>query len=402
MKSQMSRTEFVALMAMLFATIAFSIDAMLPGLPQIGEELSPGDLNLAQLILTSFLAGMGIGTFVTGPLSDAFGRKPVIMLGSALYIFGAALAWKAPSLELMLFARFLQGVGAAGPRIVGMAIIRDLYEGRDMARIMSFVMLVFSIVPALAPILGAVIIDHSGWRAIFPAFIVFSLFGVVWLAIRQPETLPKAERQPFQLEPMKRAVREMFANKMVRISIAVQTLIFGSLFAMLSSVQQIFDTTFGRADSFPAWYMGVALLASTASVVNASLVMRIGMRKMVTIALAAQLMISGSVILLETYAEAEIVRFGVFVFWQTSMFFMMGLTLGNLNAMAMEPLGHIAGLVASMMAGIATVAAMVFAVPIGLAFDGTPLPLAFGIVSMIFPALLLMIWLARIEGREQG
>ncbi|UYV39231.1 multidrug effflux MFS transporter [Rhodobacteraceae bacterium D3-12] len=400
MKNQLSRTEFVALMAMLFATIAFSIDAMLPALPEIGKELSPDNLNRAQLILTSFVVGMGIGTFVTGPLSDTFGRKPIIILGAAMYILGALLAWKAPTLELVLVARVIQGLGAAGPRIVGIAIIRDLYEGREMARLMSFVMLVFSIIPALAPSLGAVIINYTGWRGIFPAFILFSLLGVIWLGLRQPETLPVAQRRPFKIAPMLAAIREMFANHMVLISIAVQTFIFASLFAMLSSVQQIFDVTFGRGESFPLWFMGIALVAATASIVNAALVVRIGMRKMVTYALAAQVLISGSVIILELIAPNDTLRFAVFVVWQTSMFFMMGLTLGNLNAMAMEPLGHIAGMVASMMAGIATVAAMVFAVPIGLAFDGTVLPLAYGIVTMVILGLGLMVWLARIEKRE--
>lgn len=400
MKHQMSRTEFVALMAMLFATIAFSIDAMLPALPEIGRELSPDNLNKAQLILTSFVAGMGIGTFVTGPLSDTFGRKPVILLGVAMYILGALLAWKAASLEMVLVARVIQGLGAAGPRIVGIAIIRDLYEGRDMARLMSFVMLVFSIIPALAPSLGAVIIAYTGWRGIFPAFILFSLIGAIWLALRQAETLPVAQRRPFKVAPMLAAMREMFANKMVLVSIAVQTFIFAALFAMLSSVQQIFDITFGRGESFPIWFMGIALVAATASIVNAALVVRIGMRKMVTVALAVQVVISALVIVLELMGLGDTLRFAAFVFWQTSMFFMMGLTLGNLNAMAMEPLGHIAGMVASMMAGIATVSAMVFAVPIGLAFDGTVLPLALGIVTLVVLALGLMIWLARIEGRE--
>ena len=400
MKNPMSRAEFVALMAMMFATIAFSIDAMLPALPQIGTELSPDNLNRAQLILTSFVVGMGIGTFFTGPLSDTFGRKPVVVAGAALYIAGSALALVAPTLEMVLLARALQGLGAAGPRIVVMAIIRDQYSGREMARLMSFVMLVFSVVPAIAPALGAVVISVVGWRGIFLSFILFALINTTWLMIRQPETLPPSERRPFRLSPMLTAIREIFSNRMVCIAIAVMTLNFAALFAMLSSVQQVFDITFGRGDSFPLWFGGVAIIASSASVINAMLVVRLGMRRMVSAAMAAQLIICVLVIALEASSPPETVRFAFFVFWQTSIFFMVGMTLGNLNAMAMEPLGHIAGMAASMLSGVSTVLAMVFAIPIGLAFDGTPQPLATGILTLIAVGLGLMIWLKRIEARQ--
>ncbi len=400
MKSPMSRVEFVVLMAMMIATVAFSIDAMLPALPEIGRELSPDNLNNAQLILTAFMIGMGVGTFFTGPLSDTFGRKPVLVAGVALYMAAAVLAYMAPTLEMMLLARALQGLGAAGPRIVVMAIVRDQYEGREMARLMSFVMMVFSLVPAIAPALGAVVIDAAGWRSIFLAFVLFTFANTVWLMIRQPETLPRSERRPFQVAPMGIALKEIFSNPMVCLAIAVMTFNFAALFAMLSSVQQVFDITFGRGDSFPLWFGGVAIVAASASVINAVLVVRIGMRRMITFAMAAQLVICLLVILLEMSGLPNAVRFGLFVFWQTSIFFMVGLTLGNLNAMAMEPLGHIAGLAASMMAGISTVLAMVFAIPIGLAFDGTPMPLAFGVLVLISSGLALMLWLKRIEARQ--
>ena len=195
---KLGQTEFLALMAMLFATIAFSTDAMLPALPTIENELTPDAPNRAQLIVTSFLLGMGVGTLITGPLSDSFGRKPTVLAFAALYIGGAFLAWVAPSLELLLAARVIQGLGAAGPRVVGLAIVRDLYSGREMARLVSFIFLVFSLFPAFAPLIGEGVIALAGWRAIFIAFMAFSLISVIWMALRLPETLAPEDRRPLR------------------------------------------------------------------------------------------------------------------------------------------------------------------------------------------------------------
>jgi DHA1 family bicyclomycin/chloramphenicol resistance-like MFS transporter len=197
-QKRLSQAEFIALMGTIFATVAFSIDAMLPALPEIAAELTPEDANRAQLILTSFVLGMGIGTLVVGPISDALGRKRVILMGAALYLLGAGLALIAPSLEMILLARVIQGLGAAGPRVVSLAMIRDLYAGRAMAQIVSYAMLIFTLFPAVAPLIGAAIIAGFGWRAIFVAFLIFSVVSVGWLTLRQPETLAPEARRPLR------------------------------------------------------------------------------------------------------------------------------------------------------------------------------------------------------------
>ncbi len=397
---RLAPVEFVAMMAMMFATIAFSIDAMLPALPQIGQELSPQDINRAQLILTFFVLGMGLGTFFTGPLSDSFGRKPVILAGAALYILAAALAWVAPTLELVLAARLLQGLGAAGPRVVTLAIIRDLYSGREMARLMSFVMMVFTLVPAIAPLLGALIIDVAGWRGVFLAFIAFSVLSVGWMALRLAEPLPRARRLPFRPAVLAAATRELFSIPAVRVSIAVQALCFAMLFGMLSSVQQIYDITFGRGDSFPLWFGAIAVVAGTSSLLNAALVMRLGMRFLVTATLAVQVAIS-AVMLGVFLADLPLdMAFYAFVFWQTTVFFQAGMTLGNINSLAMEPVGHIAGLAASVIGAVATVFGVALAIPVGMAFDGTPAPLAAAICLLALLAVMLMARLRRIEASQ--
>ncbi|RBW57765.1 MFS transporter [Ruegeria sp. A3M17] len=399
MANRMSRGEFVALVAMMFATIAFSIDSMLPALPNIGAQLSPDDINKAQLILTSFVLGMGIGTFFTGPLSDAFGRKPVIYVGSALYIIAAAAAWASSSLEMLLVARIFQGIGCAAPRVVAMAIIRDLYSGREMARIVSIAMMIFTLVPAIAPMLGAGVIALTGWRGIFASFILFSLITIVWMGLRLPEPLSAENRRPLRLPLILDAARQMFTHPTVRLSILVQTLCLGMLFTMLTMVQPVYDVIHDSADSFPFWFGFVALMAGSASLLNAALVINLGMRRIVTWALGAQVLFTTAVIALNAADLSPTMSFALFVSWQTAVFFMAGMTMGNLNAIAMEPMGHIAGMAASVIGAISTVFAAAIAAPIGQMFDGSITPLAVGILAMSAAGFGLMLHMGRIENR---
>ena len=394
---QMSRTEFTALLGMLFATIAFSIDAMLPALPEIAAELTAAAPERATLIITSFVFGMGVGTRFAGPLSDALGRRPVIFAGFMLYCVGAVLAVLANTLELVLAARVIQGIGVAGPRIVALAVIRDLFSGRDMARLMSFVLLVFSLVPAIAPALGAVIILGGGWRGIFGAFVLFSLLTGGWYATRMPETLPQEARRPIRASLLWAALMEMLSIPMVRLSMLTQALCFGMLFAVLSTTQQMFDLVFDRGASFPLWFGLIALLAATASIVNARFVMRLGMRKMVMTVLVTQILFSSGMLISFNVIEREAYLFPIFLFWVTSLFFLAGMTLGNLNALAMEPVGHIAGMAASLMGAVSTIGAVIVAVPIGLAFTGSPVPVAVGTLTCSGLAFVLTLRMRQLE-----
>ncbi|WP_415402776.1 multidrug effflux MFS transporter [Tateyamaria sp. SN3-11] len=391
-----SKPEFIALMAMMFATIAFSIDAMMPALPDIAADIAPGGgTERAALVMMFFLIGMGAGTFVTGPLSDAYGRKPIVYLGLAVYALGAVLSWIAPTLELMLAARVLQGLGASGPRVVSAAIIRDLYAGRTMASILSLTMMVFLLVPAVAPMIGALITDALGWRSIFGAFLLFGLILLVWFGTRITESLPVADRRPLRWPLMIDAVRQMVQHRTVRLSIMVQTLMMTILFSVLIMVQPIFDITFDRADSFPYWFGGIAFASGISSLLNAAIVGRFGMRKLVTWALIAQMIASAAFVALLVSDAAWI--FPMYLLWQWGVMFQGGLTVANLNAIAMEPMGHIAGMAASVIGAISTVVAAGLASLLGPLFDGTPLPLVSIVLVLCVIASVLMQMMRRAE-----
>lgn len=391
-----SQTEFVALMAMLMATVAFSLDAMLPALSEMGHALSPQAPDRIALVVSVFVGGMGLGTLFTGPLSDAIGRRPVMFWSCGVFVLAATLAGMAQSLEALLFARFAQGLGAAGPRVVAMAMIRDRLKGREMARLVSFVMVVFAVVPVLAPTLGAAIIALSGWRGIFAAFVLFSLVTALWLYLRQPETLKPGAARPFRLHLMREGLGEMWALPMVRLSILTQMLAFGMLFAMLSSVQLIYDQTFGRADTFHYWFGVVALIASSSGFLNAALVRRFGMRAIIMVMFAVSAAASLGFALVWPALPPGL-QFAAFVGLQAVIFFQAGMTLGNLNALGLEPLGHLAGLAASVMGGLSTMGAALIAGPLGVAFDGTPLPLAWGLCALGSACFALTLRMRRLE-----
>ena len=398
---RISTPEFIALMAMLVATVALSIDAMLPALPNIALELTPNHTNQAQLILSSFILGMALGTFVMGPLSDSFGRKNIIYFGASVYIISSALCMFAPNLETIVVARVLQGIGAAAPRVVSQALIRDLYSGREMARISSFIMIIFSLVPAVAPLLGAGLISVFDWRAIFVTFILFVVMSTIWTGIRITEPLKPEMRVPFNVQTFWAALTEISSLGIVRTSIITLIFSYGILFTTILLVQPIFDQFFARADSFPLWFALIAVLSASASFVNAMLVMQMGMRRLISTALRVQIIWSFLMLLL---FQCGIISgawgFIIFVFWIFGLFFQTGMTLGNLTALAMEPLGHIAGTGASVISAVATLGSVAIATIIGQFFDGTPLVMIIGIFVLAFCGAYSAHRLQRFERRH--
>ncbi|TVS05197.1 MAG: Bcr/CflA family efflux MFS transporter [Rhodobacteraceae bacterium] len=392
--------EFVALMALLSSTVAFSIDAMLPALPTIGQELSPANPARGQLIITSFVFGLGVGTLICGPVSDAFGRKSVLLAGLALYLLGAVMAVWAPTIETLLAARFLQGLGASAPRVVATAMVRDLYSGRNMARVTSFIMTVFVLVPALAPSMGAGIIWLSNWRMVFFSFVVFGLISGLWLMLRQPESLPPENRRPLHLRSLVRALVEIVTNPAVMVYVLALTFAFAPLFAWLSNLPMIFDDVYDRASTFHFWFAATALVAGTAAIVNAKLVLKLGMKRIATWAFAWQATVSALFLGLMQMGLPAPWDFALFFAFMCTAFFSIGLTFGNLNALALQPLGHMAGIGASVVMSLSTVGSVLIAVPISLAYDGTPIPLIFGMILCACTALSLMLLARRVAQED--
>ncbi|MDF3606156.1 MFS transporter [Paracoccus sp. DMF-8] len=382
--------EFIALMAMISAIVAFSIDSMLPALGDIAADLIPENPNRAQLVLSAFMLGMGCGTFFAGPLSDALGRKRLVTIGFALYALAAFAAIFAGSLDVLLMLRFVMGLGAAAPRIATMALVRDLYQGREMARITSFVGMVFILIPAIAPMLGAQVIAVFGWHGVFGSFVLMALIGAGWLNLRQAETLPPALRRPFNLRSVGTGMAEVVANGQVRLITLVLALGFGQMFILLNTAQQLFSETYGRAATFPYWFAVMALLAGCANLLNARLVVRLGMHHIARAAYVMQTVISGVMVVL-VYGDLipEVLAFPLFVFWAVSVFAMAGVTFGNLNALALQHMGHIAGTTASVVSGLSTFGAVAIAAPIGQLYDGSLGPMV--VATLICSALAVLL-----------
>lgn len=383
--------EFVALVALMFSLVAMSIDAMLPALPAIGADLAVADPNDTQLVVASLFLGLAVGQLLAGPLSDSLGRKPVIYAGFLLFMGGSLLSIFAPNFAWMIAGRVLQGFGAAGPRIVTIALVRDQYEGRAMARVMSFALSVFILVPALAPALGQGILVVAGWRAIFATFLFVALVTLLWFALRQPETLAPERRSSFSARRILLAAREVCTTR-VAIGHTIATgLIFAAFVGYLSSAQQIFQDTYAVGRWFPAYFAALALAIGCASVLNGRLVIRHGMRK---ISMAAIHALTGLALafLLVAWVLDGIPPLWLFVAFFLAMFFCVGLLFGNLNALSMAPLGHIAGVGAAVVGFVATLISVPIGAGVGQAYDGTVTPLAGAFLVFGAAALLVMRW----------
>lgn len=390
--NQSTRTptiEYIILIALLSSVVALGTDIMLPGLTIIGNDLSVADPNHVHYIVMTFFFGLAIGQLLVGPLSDSFGRKPVVYAGFALFVAGCAISLFAETWTAMLVGRALQGLGAAS-RIVTIALVRDEYSGRPMARIMSIVFAVFILVPMIAPAIGQVLIYIGGWRMTFIGLAVFALALAIWFGLRQPETLALENRRSIRAGVILSGYKEVMFSRIAFGYTLAAGLIFGAFMGYLGSAQQIFREVFGVGDLFAIYFAVAAAAIGSASLLNAKLVMQLGMFRLSVWALVVA---SGTSILFLTVllGMSGIPPLPLFMAWLLIVFFCMGIVFANLNALAMEPMGHIAGLAAAFVGAVSTFISLPFASYIGSAFNGTvyPLVIAFAVLGVASCATIL-------------
>lgn len=390
-KAGPSNLEFIILMSLMMSILALSIDAMLPALPQIGSDLDVQNPNSRQLVISIIFLGLALGQLFFGPLSDTIGRKPAIYAGYALFIIGALISIFATSFPVMLFGRLMQGLGASAPRAVTLALVRDRFGGRDMARIMSFIITFIVLVPMIAPSLGQVILLNYSWRAIFVILILLAVLTLSWFALRIPESLSPENQAPFSLKRIVSATLEILKIRTALGYTVSAGLISGAFIGYLNSSQQILQEQFALGALFPLVFGVIALSIGVATILNTRLVIRYGMRFLVNWSLLAIFGLSVVALLIALLVAGQ-PPLWFFITYLMLVFFSVGILFGNLNSLAMEPLGNMAGIGAAIVGSLSTLISMPLGTIIGQSYNGTVLPLIIGMAVLAGLAILVVRW----------
>jgi DHA1 family bicyclomycin/chloramphenicol resistance-like MFS transporter len=390
-KTDIPYPEFVVIISLMMSLTALSTDAMLPALPQIGADLQVQNTNDRQLVVSVLFLGLAVGQLFFGPLSDKTDRKPAVYLGLGFFIAGSLLSAFSISFPMMIAGRLLQGFGISGPRAVTLALVRDRYEGRLMARLMSFVMTVFILVPMIAPSLGQAILLFASWRGIFAAFVVMAVIVLTWFALRMPETLHPEDRAPFTLRRITNATIEIVKIRAAFGYTISAGLIGGAFLGYLNSTQQIFQEQYSLGNLFPLFFAVISFSLGSASLFNTRLVMRYGMRFLVrwSLNIITALAAIAMVVALSTSGHPPL----WFVMAYLMMtFFSIGILFGNQNSLAMQPLGHLAGIGAAVVGSLSTWIQTPLGIIIGRGYNGTIIPLVLGIGILSAISIFVVRW----------
>jgi len=375
----MRKMEFIAMMAMLMALNALAIDIMLPGLQEIGATLGVESENHRQYVISAYLLGFAVAQLAYGPLADRFGRRTPMLVGLGIYIVAAFAGAIAPTFTSLLLMRFLHGIGSAATRVITVSIIRDVFGGRQMAEVMSLVMMVFMIVPVIAPGTGQIIMLFAEWHMIFVFMGLAGIVVTIWMAMRLPETLDPADQRPFNLRSIFQAFRVVLTNRVALCYTLASTFIFGSLFGFINSAQQVYVGIYDLGKMFPVVFAAVAAFMALSSYLNSRLVGRFGMRRLSHAALIGFAAVSAIWFILSLFGT---IPFPLFLTLFALAMFQFGLIGSNFNSLAMEPLGHVAGTASSVLGFMGTAGGGAIGALIGQAFNGTTTPLALGFLSV--------------------
>ncbi|RWK43966.1 MAG: Bcr/CflA family efflux MFS transporter [Mesorhizobium sp.] len=382
------RWEFIALCAALMALNSLAIDIMLPALQQIGASLGVENENHRQYVIAAYILGFGGGQLFFGPISDRFGRRGPLVVGLVIYVAAAGAAAIAPSFAILLLCRVVQGIGAAATRVIAVSIVRDTFEGRRMAEVMSLIFMVFMAIPVVAPGIGQFIMLFASWHWIFITMAGGALIVSAWSLLRLPETLRPEHRRPLTASSVLGGFRIVLTNRMALCYAFASTFVFGAMFGFINSAQQIYVDVFGVGEMFPVIFAGIAGVLSFSSYLNSRLVGRIGMRRLSQSALLLFLAISLAWLVVSIQMKMPLWLFITFFACTMVPFGALG---ANFNALAMEPLGQLAGTASSILGFMQTFLGGVLGTLIGQAFNGTVTPLAAGFCSVSLGALVMVL-----------
>ena len=388
---KVTKFEFIALMAFLMSVVALAIDALLPALDIIGNSLDTQENSDHQLLITMIFIGLGVGPLFFGPLSDSLGRKPMVFVGFGIFILASFICVYSNSLEIMVLGRILQGFGLSAPRTISVAIIRDLYSGDYMAKIMSFVIVIFLLVPIIAPAIGKFILNYFNWEAIFIFQIIFCLLIAFWFWKRQEETLNHKNRIAFKINLFSQGFLELIRYKTTIAYTLISGFITGSFMVYLSTSQQIFQEQYGLKEAFPYIFAGLATASGSAILLNGIFVVKYGMKKMINVSLIGFFIISICYSILFFNSVNPSIK--VILLFFSLQFFCLGFLFGNLRAIAMEPVGHIAGIGAAITGFISTLMAVPISIFIGKFVTITVLPIFIGFSICSFLSILIVLML---------
>jgi len=380
----MAFAEFVAFVAACMALNALAIDVMLPALPDLNAGFFLHDPNQSQAVIAVYLLGMGASQLIYGPLSDRFGRRPVLIGGLVLFSLAGLLSAVAPSFPLMLAARFVQGLGAGAPRVIAVSLARDTYSGRQLGRVMSLAMMVFMAVPILAPSLGQLILLVAPWRWAFGALVLGGGAVLAWTLFRLEESLPLERRRPMSPAAVIDGFRIALTTRSAMGYMLAMGLVLGAHMGFITSAQRIFMDIFDAGQRFSLLFALVAMAMSVAAFTNSRLVMRFGMRRLAIVGLCALVLLNTAHLLLLSRGPESL---PMFLLMQAGSMFLFGFLGANLNALAMEPLGHVAGTASSLIGFFTTVSGALLGFGVGQLFDGSVVPLTLAYVVLGTAAL---------------
>lgn len=390
-KNKQTEFQFITLMAALMSMVALSIDAILPALHKISIDIGFTNSNDAQLLITSIFLGLGFGQLIFGPLSDSIGRKPSIYIGFVIFVIASFICVSANSLETIIFGRVLQGIGLSAPRTISIAMVRDSFSGDYMAKIMSFITVIFILIPVIAPAIGKILLENFGWKFIFESQLVYGILIITWLYFRQAETLHAEHRKKININLFIEGTKEFLKHRQAIIFTCISGFITGSFMVYLSTSEQIFRMQYHLTEQFPYIFAGLAIAIGFATFLNGKFVMRIGMLNMVKIFLTLFTLIS--LIYVIFFHNKENPSLTTLVIFFTLQFFSIGFLFGNLRSLAMQPIGHIAGIGAAINGFVSTIMAVPIATFIGKQITTTTLPIFFGFfiggsISLILLSLI--------------